>query len=666
MLKAGEQLLGRYQIDEAIGSGGMGLVYRGRQTQRGMTVAIKEIECHDEASRRAVRAEAETLSRLSHPNLPRVYDFLEAGEHCYIVMEFVQGSPMSVVISEARRLPTEPTVLTWARQLCDVLRYLHAHKPPVIFKDLKPSNVMLTSADGLKVIDFGISKTVESPLEVTRTISRGAVSAGFSPPEQYVGGTDVRSDIYSLGATLYCFCCGRKPPESVELATRVQTLTPLRSLNAGISERTAAVIEWMLALNPEERPQSMQDVIDAFAGKRFVPARGGKGAAAATVATPRPVWLAAPVVVSVALLGLLGWLGTEYRHRRAAPPPQATPTAAALKTGHLRLQTTPTGAAATIDKKAAGQTPLDIDLSPGIHEIALSLPHYDNFEQTLQINEGTTQVFNTALTPLRAPLVVGGLPAGAKVFVDGNLLGSTVGATPLEISAAPGTHVLSWSCAGYNGGSSNVKLEGGERFNWRPPVRSLHPRADHPSAVAAVVAPPSQSSASTVSTASDDNDAPASGSDDEAATVASEMASLVVPGQGIDGLKVGMTMSEVQKRFPRLQFAPSKLRDNSYVAAAAGIVTFVSAEDRIVAIRFGKVRNRTGVAAAAYYHTAGGVRYGAPLSALLQEFGPGADIHPDPSGSGLIYAYHGRGIHVQVDPHEQKVLTMTVGFSRRR
>jgi serine/threonine protein kinase len=260
VLETGQTLLDLYVIEECVGSGGMGRVHRAHRIDNNQTVAIKEIECHHEDDLEQIRGEAETLRGLSHPALPRVFDFIADVECCYIVMEYVPGRTLFDVIHHGNP-PSEATVLGWGRQLCDVLSYLHQRQPIVIFRDLKPSNVMMTMGDRLKVIDFGIAKTMETPGEMTRTILKGTVSPGYSPPEQYSGGTDARSDIYALGATLYVAATRQKPPESLELASGDRQLAEVRSLNPSIGERTAALIHHMLQLRPDQRPQNITAVL---------------------------------------------------------------------------------------------------------------------------------------------------------------------------------------------------------------------------------------------------------------------------------------------------------------------------------------------------------------------------------------------------------------------
>lgn len=197
----------RYVIVRTIGHGGMAAVYEARDTRRGTSCAIKEMSLSTvPANERPLAiqnflAEARILSRLNHPNLPAFTDFFTEGTRHFLVMEFVDGNTLEDLL-EANHGPfTERRVLGWARQLCDVLEYLHSQQPPIIFRDLKPGNIMLTRGGRIKLIDFGIARLFRSTgSQDTQLLG----TPGFAPPEQYGSAqTDERSDIYSLAMTLF-------------------------------------------------------------------------------------------------------------------------------------------------------------------------------------------------------------------------------------------------------------------------------------------------------------------------------------------------------------------------------------------------------------------------------------------------------------------------------
>lgn len=206
----------RYKIVGVLGKGGMGVVYKALDIRlRNIEVAIKEIrlEIIEREKREKIiqnfQSEAKMLIKLRHNSIPRVTDFFFLDNNkCYIVMDLIEGENLDQVIKRRGKIP-ESEVREWLSQLCDVLSYLHSREPKIIFRDLKPSNVMLTKDNEIKLIDFGIARSFKN-YKNSDTVYY--VSEGFSPPEQYgTGQSDERSDIYSLGALLYSLLIGGKP-----------------------------------------------------------------------------------------------------------------------------------------------------------------------------------------------------------------------------------------------------------------------------------------------------------------------------------------------------------------------------------------------------------------------------------------------------------------------
>ena len=266
-LRAGELLHDRYRITMPIGQGGMGCVYQAEdQRLTGRLCAIKEVQedlslppetrqqAHDQFYR-----EASTLARLDHPNLPKVSDFFAEGARDYLVMDFVPGRDLKTILDEARQngeYLLENEVLKWALQLADALSYLHQQEPPIIHRDIKPSNLRLTPNGLLKLVDFGLVKLV-APDERTVTVVQGLGTAHYIPLEQYgddTGHTDARTDLYSLGATLYHLLTNESPPEAKQRFLRPNSLKPPRSLNPAVSMNTERAILWAMALHPDDRP----------------------------------------------------------------------------------------------------------------------------------------------------------------------------------------------------------------------------------------------------------------------------------------------------------------------------------------------------------------------------------------------------------------------------
>lgn len=272
----------RYLILKTIGRGGMAAVYQASDTRKNRVVAIKEMSQDNlspEELREALESftrEADLLQKLKHPNLPHVYEhFSETGRH-YLVMDYIDGETLEQKLAAAKGPLPESLVLGWARQLCDVLGYLHRQSPPIIFRDLKPANVMVTKKGEVKLIDFGIAR-VFSPRSTRDTQALG--TPGYAPPEQYGNAqTDPRADVYALGATLYHlltnYDVGRTP----------FSLPPLRSRNPAISERTSAAIERATRLDREQRYRDTS----AFARDLGLGARAGAQSATAGQARQAP------------------------------------------------------------------------------------------------------------------------------------------------------------------------------------------------------------------------------------------------------------------------------------------------------------------------------------------------------------------------------------------
>ena len=252
------QLRRQYLIVKNIGQGGMAAVYKASVLKTRTLVAIKEMsqdglsteELHEALD--SFNSEAQMLQKLNHPNLPRVYDSFSENARHYLVMDFIDGQ----TLEERQRaagggaLP-EQEVLGWARQICAVLSYLHTRTPPIIFRDLKPANIMVTPSGEVKLIDFGIARVFRhGRTQDTQVLG----TPGFAPPEQYgKAQTDPRADIYSLGCTLYQLLTGYDP------ATTPFNLPPMQTRNPRISSQTQRAIERATQLNRDARYPTVDD-----------------------------------------------------------------------------------------------------------------------------------------------------------------------------------------------------------------------------------------------------------------------------------------------------------------------------------------------------------------------------------------------------------------------
>jgi serine/threonine-protein kinase len=269
-------LRGRYKIVSVVGQGGMGAVYRAEDLRlEGRICAVKEVRPDPDAtpealdqSREQFHREATILARLDHPNLPKVSDtFHEEGRE-YLVMDFVEGKDLRQAMEEKRQQGTfldEHKVLRWTHQLCDALAYLHSREPPILHRDIKPSNIKLTPTGLIKLVDFGLVKLLATDQARTVTVLQGRGTAAYTPLEQYGGDsghTDVRSDIYSLGATLYHLLTNRPPADAKQRFLNPGVLRPPSEFNSHVSPSTERAILAAIAMHPDERPQSIADFRD--------------------------------------------------------------------------------------------------------------------------------------------------------------------------------------------------------------------------------------------------------------------------------------------------------------------------------------------------------------------------------------------------------------------
>jgi len=266
-LSPGQILHERYRIEALIGQGGFGAVYRAWDLVQNRACACKEnLDTREEAVDQFGQ-EAVVLASLNHPNMPRVTDhFVLPNKGQYLVMDFVQGRNLASLMAEAGGALPEGDVLPWIDQVCDALAYLHSQLRPIIHRDVKPQNVIITPAGRAMLVDFGTSKIADGGA-LTRPGGR-AVTTGFSPPEQYgaAGHTGVRSDIYALGATLYAALTGCAPPDSVDRLQGTAVLAPPRQLKPGISRNVEAAI--LKAMEPQaaKRFETIRELRDALSG----------------------------------------------------------------------------------------------------------------------------------------------------------------------------------------------------------------------------------------------------------------------------------------------------------------------------------------------------------------------------------------------------------------
>jgi serine/threonine protein kinase/Tol biopolymer transport system component len=266
-LERGTLLHKRYRIVEILGQGGMGSVYRAVDENLGVDVAVKEnLFTTDEYSRQ-FRLEAVILASLRHPNLPRVSDHFAVGDQGqYLIMDFIEGEDLRQRMERMGTVTEDDAVMVGAA-MCDALAYLHTRKPSILHRDIKPGNVKITPEGNIYLVDFGLAKLVQGT-QATTTGAR-AMTPGYSPPEQYgTARTDPRTDIYSLGATLYAALTGMIPEDGLARAMDNAQLTSLRKRNPKVSRRLAAAIEKAMAVDPADRYQTAEEFKKALLSAR--------------------------------------------------------------------------------------------------------------------------------------------------------------------------------------------------------------------------------------------------------------------------------------------------------------------------------------------------------------------------------------------------------------
>lgn len=261
MLQTGEVLLDRYVIDGVVGKGGMSTVYRAKDRVSGKTLAVKEVartgKEENQTVEQSLAAEGRMLKGFSNPHLPKIYDIIEQPDRFMLVMDFIRGESLDKVIAKEGAQSVD-RVLDWGMQICQVLDYLHSQQTPIIYRDMKPANVMLQPDGLLMLIDFGTARVQKVGVEMSAdTVCIG--TAGFAAPEQYggFGQSTARTDIFCLGATLYNMITGHSPCE------KPVGIYPLGQWNPALANTPIAEIIAKCTRNdPDERYQTAMELYE--------------------------------------------------------------------------------------------------------------------------------------------------------------------------------------------------------------------------------------------------------------------------------------------------------------------------------------------------------------------------------------------------------------------
>ncbi len=435
ILERGALLHKRYRIIDILGQGGMGSVYRAVDENLGVDVAVKENLFFTDEYARQFRLEAVILANLRHPNLPRVTDhFVIEGQGQYLIMDYIEGEDLRQRMEQNRPISEEEAILVGAA-MCDALQYLHTRKPSIIHRDLKPGNVRITPDGRIYLVDFGLAKLVNGS-QATTSGAR-AMTPGYSPPEQYgTARTDARTDIYSLGATLYATLSGIIPEDGLARAMDNIKLTPLRKRNPKITRKLTATIEKAMAVRPEERFQTAEEFKQALLtsniktqqldgepasestlkspgseeNKNLMDELTGEGKAAPfSLTTLGRFWkddkirrwmiVAASLVILLGLAITLFWSPITKAFQSQIPAGTLEPVSGDPGSGSLLTSITPTSTVIPAIMPSPSPTPLDKDIyqiafasdDPGMPQISLINPDGSNRYTITNIPEGACQ-----------------------------------------------------------------------------------------------------------------------------------------------------------------------------------------------------------------------------------------------------------------------------------
>jgi hypothetical protein len=448
MLAPETVLQGRYRIIRQLGQGGMGAVYEALDERLDTVVALKETLFTDERLRKQFEREARLLARMHHPALPRVSDHFSEGEGQFLVMQFIAGEDLEQMMKEKQGPFPPDQVITWGDQLLDALDYLHTQDPQIIHRDIKPQNLKITSRGQIILLDFGLAKGQSGGVSVvTTSASIFGYTPNYAPLEQIQGlGTDARSDIYALSATLYHLITGVKPPDALSRAAALvngqpDPLVAANAISGNIGPDLAGVLSRGMSQNRDQRFATAAGMRAALNGSGEAATLAGKseaatvilpGAAATaseaatrigagakptampgetTIVAPRRKsrivpWAIAAAVIILLGVGVVGFYRYQDRKNAANSPsvaaqespaaPQPSPTAS-VAVEPTTATTTETKAAVPAPQRAEG-----------------SSKRVETARPTQKVAEGTTQVAPS----VPVPPTIGTHPAEHKAAAE--------------------------------------------------------------------------------------------------------------------------------------------------------------------------------------------------------------------------------------------------------
>ncbi len=391
---------GRYQIIEEIGKGSMGNVYKAHDPNLDLTIALKVLRKDRVESETFVRrfiAEARVMGRLDHRNIVRVYNVDEDQGTAYIAMEFVEGDPLSALMRSRRFKPEE--IVEIGVSIASTLGY--AHQKGIVHRDIKPSNILIRPDNVLKITDFGIAH-IQDAAAIEKTLDGEILGTpAYMSPEQVVSRqVDGRSDLFSLGIILYELCAHAKPFKGENMAAIFHAIThaepvEITQLNPAIPGKLSKIIMKCLRKKKEERFET---------GEALAAALKSCLSALQPVTHGRPKMqkkreLIAYSLASILLAGVIGWGAYSLFTANKSAAPRAVlkdQTAASA----LNVESNPSGARVLIDGDSKGETPANLKLAAGRHEVRLTLPQYRAWTAQVRVTEDAAVPLSVRLQPI--------------------------------------------------------------------------------------------------------------------------------------------------------------------------------------------------------------------------------------------------------------------------
>jgi serine/threonine protein kinase len=511
-LRHGRVLFGRYRLERLLGRGGMGVVWLAQDGNLDRPVALKlmpEILSQDPVARDDLKSETRRSLQLTHPNIVRIYDFVEDSEAAAISMEYVDGSTLSQLrLERAQRCFEAEGLQAWVADLCRALEYAH-RDAGVVHRDLKPANLMITSRGSLKVTDFGIARGLHNTAARMSAWNTSGGTLGYMSPQQLGGGfASAADDIYAIGATLYELLTSKPPFYSGDISLQIRTSVPEkmadRRVKLGVAGESIPphwqeTVAACLAKDAADRPASVIEIarLLGIPMERTTPPAGADAptivhrldhsdrsyskyrpmlAGLVGASRKQPV-LMVGVAVCAALLAIFLWPRTRASSLRDPLPAAAVkavknrpaPSIASAAeipsgTGGVMMKTEPPGATVTVDEQDLGVTPLSVpNLCEGAHSVKIAMPGFEPVATQAQVRlDQFTDLGLITLERSVGTLQITSQPEGSDYVLTTAVGDREVrrGQTPDSIARLPtGDYHIHFSRAGWPGQEKTVSIE---------------------------------------------------------------------------------------------------------------------------------------------------------------------------------------------------------------